>query len=194
MKGDHSKTPGGAENRRDGTHSKITPRLEAPEVSSSCLLVSQYPVDRRSTYLQSFGDLRRSHALSLQSQHPASLRPRGWLAALVLALCLGFGDPLALTLQHQAPLELPDGADHREEQLAGGCGGIQVEVQDLEVGSLGLECLDDLEEVSGGSSQTVQLGDDQGVFLADERRADSGDIRTGRRCLPRLIRRSALRV
>jgi hypothetical protein len=59
----------------------------------------------------------RPHATFEQHKHLVSLRAGCRCAALVFALSLGPRDAFALTLQHDLPFELRDGADRVDDLL-----------------------------------------------------------------------------
>lgn len=54
--------------------------------------------------------------------------------SLVLAHGFDLGDAISLTLQYPTSLKFSDGPDHDDEQPPGGNGGVQIQLNDLQVG------------------------------------------------------------
>jgi hypothetical protein len=75
--------------------------------------------------------------------HLRRKRLRCRLPSPVLPVRLRLGDPLALALEHHLTLELPDGTDDRQQELASP--GIHAKVQNMQVRALPPDALRDLE-------------------------------------------------
>jgi len=86
-------------------------------------------------------------------------------AALVSAVCLGDGNALPLPFQNVLPLELVDGTDHRQHQLSGGGGGIDVLLVADQMNLLALEQLHDSKQVRSASGQAAEIVDVDGISL-----------------------------
>ena len=96
--------------------------------------------------------------LSLQDRLASALlapRPRRFQS--------GFG-----VLDHVVSLELGEGGDDVEEQLAGGGAGVDAFVEALELDAFVLHRLDGFDQLLHGTSQAGELPDDEGVARAHE--------------------------
>jgi hypothetical protein len=75
---------------------------------------SQYPIDRRFTYLDFVRNLSLGPAAGGQLQYGITLPARDRLAAAILAFRFRFGDTFPLSFQHHFALELGDASQYRE--------------------------------------------------------------------------------
>jgi hypothetical protein len=86
-----------------GAHS-----IDGANLLKRCLggRTGQNAIDRRAVNAEPAGDLIGPHSLGLELSDLGRLGARRRLAALVLALGLGLGDPFPLALKHHLALEL----------------------------------------------------------------------------------------
>ena len=88
------------------------------------------------------------------------------LSALVLSVRLRFRHALALTFEHHFALKLRDQSEDVEHESAGRRRRVEVHRQDAQLDALCCERVDDLDQVSNGPRQAIQLGDDDRVAFA----------------------------
>src|SRR5690348_7319299 len=124
-------------------------------------------VDAGPTDLQPLRNLRRTKTLGSQGTRLCSLGSGCRCSAPILALCLRLGDALALALQHHLALELADSPDHCQQQLSCRGAGVHAEIEDLEMSTLALHPINDLQQVLRRARQPVELADHQHVAFAD---------------------------
>ena len=86
-------------------------------------------------------------------------------AALVSAVCFGDGNALPLPFQNVLPLELIDGSDHRQHQLSGRGGGINILLITDQMNLLALKQFHDLKQVSSTSGKTAEIVNVDGIPL-----------------------------
>jgi hypothetical protein len=72
-----------------------------------------------------------------------------------------------LSLGTDFSFKLSNGAEHVEEQSAGGVAGIDVLVKHLQVNSLTLQLLSNLTQMQGGAGQSVKSRDHQRIAFPD---------------------------
>ena len=87
---------------------------------------------------EAFGDFDGAHALRRERADRLDLPTHGGRSALVAAVGLGLGDPLALAFEHQRALELGNRAKHGEDQPAAGRAGVDPEREDAQRDALAL--------------------------------------------------------
>jgi hypothetical protein len=87
----------------------------------------------------------------------------GRRAALVDALCLRSLDACTLPLLQERQLHLSDHAEDGQDHLAHWSAGVDCGLKDAEVCALLLKLMYEVQNVAGGASQPVELGDNQRV-------------------------------
>jgi len=87
------------------------------------------------------------NSLKVQPQDLFSLRPRGGRSAFVLALGLGLGDALTLSLQHNLPFKLCHAPEKGQHQLARSGPRVDAHRQDAKACAFGGECVEDFQQV-----------------------------------------------
>src|SRR5690242_12115002 len=100
-------------------------------------------------HVQALRDFGRAKTLGTKSACLLGFCPCGRCPALVFALGLRLGNSFALALQHHLALELPDSADHREQQLSGRGARVHPEVKDIQMRTLALHPVYDLQQMLG---------------------------------------------
>ena len=73
------------------------------------------------------------------------------------------GDAVAGALGEEPSLEVRDGAEDVEHELAGGRGGVKTLLEADQVDATGLELVDGLEQLPERASHTVEVSDAQAV-------------------------------
>ncbi len=132
---------------------------------------SKPPIDHRTPRR---GGAIRSKAKGARELRSGALRdayPRRRSAPLVFACRLCLGDTLALALKHHLALELRKGCEHRQEKISGRSRRVHrltPEVKYPKGNALLFQKPDDFEQVTGRSSEPINLGDNQRVALPDE--------------------------
>jgi hypothetical protein len=107
--------------------------------------------------------------------------PSAFIAAISVALvpvplasgpCISLrprlGDALSLAFEHHLALEGRYRRDHGQKKFACGRTGLDVQIEDMEIRPLALYETGDLQEVLCGPRESVELGHDEAVPLADE--------------------------
>ena len=90
------------------------------------------------------------------------------------------GDAVAGPFGDEPSLEVRDGAEDVEYELAGGRGGIEALLETDQMNGAGLEAIDDFEKLSERASQTVEPGDAQAVARSSvlDELGKTGAVRT----------------
>lgn len=86
-------------------------------------------------------------------------------AAFISAVCFGNGDAFFLPLKDVLPLKLIDRPDHRQHELSGWSGGIDVFLVADQMNLLALEQLHDLKQVSSASGKAAEIVNLDGIPL-----------------------------
>lgn len=78
-------------------------------------------------------------------------------------MCFGDGNALFLALQNVLPLKFIDGTDHRQHQLSGRGGGINILLITDQMNLLALEQFHDPKQVGSASGQATEIVDVDGI-------------------------------
>jgi hypothetical protein len=142
-------------------------------LSDVCALlgISEDPIDAGDANIQAASNLGSLHAFAIQFQNLSSLCPRCGLSTFVFPVLFGFGNPFALTFQKQTTLEFSYCAEHGDHQLAGWRTSVDALTSHREhdqADASTIKVFHDPQKVSGASSKTIGLGDDQRISTPHE--------------------------
>ena len=112
------------------------------------------------------GDLGGAHSFLAQGDDAGVVE--GDRAALVDALRLSGVDASALPVTDEAKLHLRDHAEHGQDHAAHRACGVDCGLKDPKAGSLLLQFMDEVEDVTSAASQSVQLDHHKHVAGPDE--------------------------
>lgn len=114
-------------------------------------------MDGRAPYAEALRNLTGGDAFRLQRQDLIGLAPGRRLTPLVFPLRLGSGNARTLAFKHQLALERGDARHHREQQLAGRGGRIDVHGKDANHDAVPIQVLDDPQQIDSRTSKPIRF-------------------------------------
>ncbi len=130
----------------------------------------QHPADIGAVYAKATRDLGVGQLLlGFEAADLGRLGAHRRLPAFVPPFGFGLGNALALALQHDAALELGDGTEHVDHELADRRVRVgRSQLQDVQLATSAAYPADDRDQVGNRSRQAVDLSHDQRVALAQD--------------------------
>ena len=113
-----------------------------------------------------FGNRFAGLASAVERKDLIRLCPCRWSASAIFPLAMSFRDPFFLPFEHYLPLEFGNRAKDRQHHFSGRARRVKIHVQDAEPNVLGLQRVDDPDQIPHTPRQSVKLANNKRVAFA----------------------------